>query len=309
MANAFVQLPTDGSGKQLQTFSNTIAAQTVHAEAVTPVDSAGVEKATLANPLRVDPTGTTVQPVSGTVSAVQSGLVNVNQAIGVAGFEKITDGTNTAAVKAASTAAVAADSALVVAVSPNNPVAVTGTFFQATQPVSGTVTTAPPANASTNVAQFGGSAVATGTGVGGAGVPRVTVSSDSFPASQAVTNASLANLDVALSTRTKPADQQHTIIDSGSTVVTQTTGTNLHVVVDSAPTTAITAASLPLSTNAAQETGNLATLVSQTRNSAQDADVLNEILAQLKLLNLNFASNMSNGYVDTDSILLDTFVN
>jgi hypothetical protein len=32
----------------------------------------------------------------------------------------------------------------------------------------------------------------------------------------AVTNAGLSNLDVLLSTRTKPADQQHTIIDSGS---------------------------------------------------------------------------------------------
>lgn len=40
-------------------------------------------------------------------------------------FEKITDGTNVAAVKAASTAAVATDPALVVAISPNNTVAVT----------------------------------------------------------------------------------------------------------------------------------------------------------------------------------------
>src|SRR5439155_15445408 len=48
-----------------------------------------------------------------------------------------------------------------------------------TQPVSGTVTTSPPANASTNVTQFGGSPVAIGTGTGGPGVPRVTVSSDS----------------------------------------------------------------------------------------------------------------------------------
>ncbi len=47
---------------------------------------------------------------------------NVNQTIGTTGFEKITDGTNTAAVKAASTAAVAADPALVVAISPNNTV-------------------------------------------------------------------------------------------------------------------------------------------------------------------------------------------
>lgn len=45
--------------------------------------------------------------------------------------------------------------------------------------VTGTVTTSPPANASANVTQFGGSAVVTGTGVGGAGIPRVTVSSDS----------------------------------------------------------------------------------------------------------------------------------
>jgi hypothetical protein len=45
-------------------------------------------------------------------------------------------GVNIAAVKAASTAAVAADPSLVVSVSPNNTVGVTGTFWQTTQPVS-----------------------------------------------------------------------------------------------------------------------------------------------------------------------------
>jgi hypothetical protein len=55
------------------------------------------------------------------VLATQSGTWNVNQAIGVAGFGKVTDGSNTAAVKAASTAAVAADPALVVQLSPNQP--------------------------------------------------------------------------------------------------------------------------------------------------------------------------------------------
>jgi hypothetical protein len=49
-----------------------------------------------------------------------------------------------------------------------------------TFPVTGTVTTSPPSNASTNIAQYGGSAVVTGIGAAGAGVPRVTVSSDSF---------------------------------------------------------------------------------------------------------------------------------
>ena len=43
-----------------------------------------------------------------------------------AAFQKLTDGTNTAAVKAASTAAVATDPALVVAISPNNPITVGG---------------------------------------------------------------------------------------------------------------------------------------------------------------------------------------
>ena len=57
------------------------------------------------------------------VSAAQSGTWTFNQTAGAAGFEKITDGTNTAAVKAASTAAVATDPALVVAISPNNTVA------------------------------------------------------------------------------------------------------------------------------------------------------------------------------------------
>lgn len=38
----------------------------------------------------------------------------------------------------------------------------------------------------TNLSQFGGSAVVTGTGLSGAGIPRVTVSSDSFPSTQTV---------------------------------------------------------------------------------------------------------------------------
>lgn len=70
---------------------------------------------------------------------------------------------------------------------------------QSAVPVSGTVTTSPPANASTNVAQFGGSAVVTGTGNGGVGVPRVTVSADSFPA---------ALLDATFTTRINTQGQK-----------------------------------------------------------------------------------------------------
>src|SRR5207302_4985103 len=74
---------------------------------------------------------------------------------------------------------------------PSTPV--TGTFWQATQPVSGTVTTTPPANASTNVTQFGGTNVSTGTGAGGLGIPRVTISNDSsLAANQSVNVAQIA---------------------------------------------------------------------------------------------------------------------
>lgn len=72
--------------------------------------------------------------------------------------------------------------------------------------------------ASQNVAQFGGTSVSTGTGTGGAGVPRVTVSSDS------------------------------TVGVSGNVTVIQGTGTNLHVVVDTAPTTTVTQSGAPWTT-------------------------------------------------------------
>lgn len=121
------------------------------------------------------------QPVSGTVTANQ-GTANTKAN---AWTTELTDGTNgPAAVKAASIAAVAADPALVVAVSPNNSVAVTGTFFQATQPVSGTVTANAgtgtfniQANASVNLAQVAGATVNTGNGTA-AGSPRVAIASD-----------------------------------------------------------------------------------------------------------------------------------
>ncbi len=84
-----------------------------------------VEAGTSSDPLRIDPTGTTTQPVSdGGGSLTVDGTVTSNQgtAAATAGAwpTKITDGTNVAAVKAASTPAVATDPALVVAISPNN---------------------------------------------------------------------------------------------------------------------------------------------------------------------------------------------
>lgn len=67
--------------------------------------------------------------------------------------------------------------------------------------VSGTVTTSPPANATTNVTQFGGNNVVTGTGAGGAGIPRVTISNDStLAANQSVNVAQFGANNVATGT-------------------------------------------------------------------------------------------------------------
>jgi hypothetical protein len=79
--------------------------------------------------LKIDGSAVT-QPVSGTVTANigTSGSLALDATLtGGTQTTRITDGTNTATVKAASTAAVVGDKALVVAVSPNNTVAVAGT--------------------------------------------------------------------------------------------------------------------------------------------------------------------------------------
>lgn len=67
--------------------------------------------------------------VGGTIASTQSGTWTVqpgNTANTTPWLTSISDGTNAVAIKAASTAAVAADKALVVAISPNNTVAVSG---------------------------------------------------------------------------------------------------------------------------------------------------------------------------------------
>lgn len=81
--------------------------------------------------------------------------------------------------------------------------AVTGAFYQATQPVS--IATAPALVASSAV--IGHVIVDT--------APTTPVTGTFYQVTQPV---SASNLDVALSTRTKPSDQQHVIVDSSATV-------------------------------------------------------------------------------------------
>jgi hypothetical protein len=192
-------------------------------------NAAGTEVGTAGAALRIDPVGTTTQPVSGTVTANQGGApwtvkpdasawtltgtsANVNltnasiaatqsgnwtswirgsagaildsaQNTAAPGSVLSVGGTyNSAAptLTSGNTSQLQLTSAGSLHTTVDNSVAVTGTFWQATQPVSGTVTANQGgAPWSENITQFGGSAVVTGTGASGAGIPRVTISNDS----------------------------------------------------------------------------------------------------------------------------------
>lgn len=115
----------------------------------------------------------TVKVLSGTMAATQSGTWNINN---VSGTVSLPTGAATAANQ---------DGIIRDGTGDTTQANVSGGRLHVdgsgvTQPVSGTITVGGfPDNEPINVAQFGGSAVATGTGTSGAGVPRVTVSSDS----------------------------------------------------------------------------------------------------------------------------------
>ena len=178
--NSTLPLPTGGSTSALQTTGNTSlssidtktpALGQALAAASTPVVLTAAQITTLTPPTNIGyaldtsvnsllkPTSTlaavttvtTVSAVTAITNALPTGtntIGNTNLTLATAQFNKITDGTNTAAVKAASTAALATDPAIVVAISPNN-----------TLPVS------LAGNQATNLTQVAGVAIAQGHGV------------------------------------------------------------------------------------------------------------------------------------------------
>ena len=189
------------------------------------------------HPLPVTATGSVAvtnfpatQPVSGSVavsnfpaSQTVAGTVTANQGtantLANAWPTELTDGTTgPVSVKPASTAAVATDKALVVAISPNNSVAVTGT-----------ITTTPPANASTNITQVAGTTLGAtavtnfGTAPAAAAVPGVNASI--FSGTTGITNTAGA-LDVNIKT---PATLPVSIAGTVAENLTQVASTVLGV--------------------------------------------------------------------------------
>lgn len=207
---------------------------------------------TTAGALRIDGSGST-QPVSGTVTSNQgtnntlanrwpviitdgTNTMPTADTVGRSSFHRITDGTNTAAVKAASTAAVAGDPALVVAISPNNTIVTSNAsvgLTAATPPGSatymgGSVTTAAPTY---TTGQMNALSLTTG------GLLRIDGSGVTQPVSGTVTvqQATAANLNatVVQSTPANLRSQTSSESNTGAAVPTQasmvggTDGTNL----------------------------------------------------------------------------------
>lgn len=80
MTDDYVQAPADGAGKKLQTFSNVVGANTVHAEAMTPVDSAGTELA-LATEATLGTVHGHVDSIDGKITACNTGAVTISGAL------------------------------------------------------------------------------------------------------------------------------------------------------------------------------------------------------------------------------------
>jgi hypothetical protein len=113
-------------------------------------DSSDVETGTAANPLRIDPTGTTTQPISGTVTANQGTAAAVASAWPIL----VTDGTNTAVVTTAAPGAAAAGLVVRVAGSVTTSIAQPSTGTVTSVAVTTVVATALVANTSRLGASF-----------------------------------------------------------------------------------------------------------------------------------------------------------
>lgn len=295
MANNFVQVPPDSTGKKVDTAEVVIAGQTVERQRIVVADPSGT------NP-DVRPTATGAVPVDGSaVTQPVSGTVAVSNLPGT----QPVSGT--------------------VAVS----------NFPATQPVSGTVavSTLPALPAGTNV--IGHVIVDSAGSVSVTALPSIpagsnvighvivdslsgtvsisgTVSVSNFPATQPVSGTVTANigttnglaLDATVSS-TQPRD----VTDRSARLLG-------HVTVDSAPTTAVTgtffqttqpvsAAALPLPANAAQETGgNLATMTTLLYFQDKIIDLLERIAGILEAEHLVSVANSNMGGASTDDVIV-----
>lgn len=169
-----------------------------------PASGGSVAGGTATNPVRVDPTGTTTQPVSGTVTAnagsgtfTVSGTVTANAGTNLNTSALALDtSVNGLLLSQGSTTSGQKGPLGQGAVTTNAPSYTTAQTDPLSLDTSGNLRislkdtpantnnlniniAASAATVASNVTQFGGTNISTGTGTGGTGIPRVTVSNDS----------------------------------------------------------------------------------------------------------------------------------
>lgn len=146
---------TEGSGKNIATYSFTEDATTKESQRITLNDSAGAELGTSGNPVRTNPTGTTTQPVS-----VGAALPAGSNVVGKVGIDQTTPGT---------TNGVQVNAALPAGANVIGAVKTDQTTHGVTDQVASDVT------------KVAGNTVNTGNGTVSSGTQRVALASDNTP--------------------------------------------------------------------------------------------------------------------------------
>lgn len=134
-----------------------------------PASGGAVQGGTSTNPLRVDPTGSTTQPVSGTITAnAGTGTFTVS------GTVTANAGTGTLSTNVAQLAGTTTDTN-----SGNKSAGTLRVVLATDQPqLTNKLLVTPDANSSVNLSQIAGNTTSTGNGTAGTGVQRVTIASD-----------------------------------------------------------------------------------------------------------------------------------
>lgn len=202
-----VTQPVSAASLPLPSGAATASNQTTIATQTSMLNDGTNTIGTSAHPVRVDPTGSTTQPISGSVTATQATGSNLHVVVDTAPTTAVTqsgtftvqpgntanttpwlasnnDGTNTQAVKGASTAAVAADKAAVVVLSPNSPITIADTA-PAAQTLGALNATCAVTLAGNNSAGF---IIPTSSTLAGTLIPEVSYDNSNWVATSLVDN-------------------------------------------------------------------------------------------------------------------------
>lgn len=270
-ATSALQSTQDTSINSLLKPASTLAAVTT-VGAVTTITNALPAGTNLMGKVGIDQTtpGTTngVQ-VNAALPTGTNTIGNVNQTLATAGFAKVTDGTNTAAVKAASTAPVATDPAFVTTISPNGNTVI-DTVVDAT--ASGNITTQNlvPAGAATAGSavelslngQASATVQVTGTYTGALslqstvdGTTWVTHSDIRFLSTASALSPTIASASIGIFTLTFPSAQKVRItalaaVTGTATVTVRASRSSINAALQFISTLATTTSSADATTNA-----------------------------------------------------------